>query len=1281
MAGVTVPSLVNTIETEIERARQDLKGVDENLRRLTGRDFNEGSSQRPDLRRVRLASTGRDDEPPAKRRPPGGVFARLGAVVLEQHHNEARGRARGGGGAGEQRGGMMGMRGGGVGEMRGVRGEGRGGFDHRGRGGIVRPDPTPSPNHHHQDLRTEIHGDSRSRRVQEVAEADDKMPKPSLASFVARPVCDNKSRTEAAAELTKDRATLDRSRRMFGVVLGTLKKFKNDEAKQKDKEEQRAAIERKLEEKGRVEKEELRRERLELFNLRKERQAQIRRLTLKMNRIKEHEGWEAHQMMLAKFIRTESSPQIFWNPRIHNSRSNQLSRITHDKIIRELEYKRQQMKEELDQILGSRAEDDDDDDGRAGGVAGGEEDEDVDEEVFQHRGMRSQVARQGEGGPHSDHHLNCPDLLDFEAEEGELVYDEPVLSGKDEPSDKGRMVVQVDGRGAGGRKVEIVAGQGGGGGGEAGGGGGEGNDSEKENEGRRKERDRSREEKRREKDRDRGERKSKDRGKEKGKDSEKEISKGRDGKDRTSSGKGRDKSKDTREVDREKSSDGARQRDSIDMEDEDELATTIVHIKIEKDDEIDSRDPTDPILKIVKEEKPDKPVTGKKGKDSGTTEPNVEEASPSVSAYQPPPPVDSIPPPPLPPSATSSSPPPPPLPPASSSPPPLPSSPPQTSPKHTSEPMEAEDNAENEKIETGEEKDTGCDLASTKPSESPKVQNNQSEKMVSPQDKKMHKEESAESGGKPSKVKQQQKEDKKKVEGVSEAAGGGGSNNKVKVKSKVSNNKLKSEGGTSEPWVAIDLSDQHILYNDIFERYNKHLMPTLSHEDIIEVHFEIALFNVLSLDTKRGIMVTNTEVIMLWKDPYLSWDPNSYNNTKEMRVLYSDIWHPDVILYNTADTSYESSLINTNIIVSHDGTCKLLTHAVFTSVCDVDVQWFPFDQQICDLIFSSWTADVNHMRLDKGPSDITRFHPNQEFFLENFYSESYDDFDPCCDEPFSIITYHVQLQRRVKFALFFFIMPGVLINICALLVFSLPAETGEKIGLGINSMLAMIVFLMAMTENLPPTQSLPLAGVYYGVCLIVLTFNIIFSVYVLNLSYSGDRGHAVPDWLRSWVLWVAWLVGVKVPDFIKTAWIQDEKEMKGGVDKTNEVFPFKDGDNVSVHMVNVKPTHVYEGPGVFKEPFQRRSVEALEGIHRILEAEANETHIQSTKTRLSEQWKFMSRVLDRILFITFGATTLLFNVIILTQSPFGEKFEYCPIGKGNCDEDFDFSSIGGLDHF
>ncbi|XP_042880203.1 neuronal acetylcholine receptor subunit alpha-10-like [Penaeus japonicus] len=416
-------------------------------------------------------------------------------------------------------------------------------------------------------------------------------------------------------------------------------------------------------------------------------------------------------------------------------------------------------------------------------------------------------------------------------------------------------------------------------------------------------------------------------------------------------------------------------------------------------------------------------------------------------------------------------------------------------------------------------------------------------------------------------------------------------------------------------------SDQQLLYKDIFKYYNKHIRPILSHDDVMTIHFEIALFNVLNLDSKAGIMVTNTEVIMIWHDPYLTWDPEYYNHTSVMRVPYDLVWHPDVILYNTADKNYDGSLIYTNVIVNADGTVKLLIHAIFTSTCDIDIQWFPFDQQSCEMIFSSWTSDVNQLELEMGPSDITRYHPNHEFFLENFWSEMKEEKDPCCEHPFSMVIYHVQLQRRVKFALFFFIIPGVLINICALLVFSLPAETGEKVGLGINSMLAMMVFLMAMTENLPPTETLPLAGVYYGVCLIVLTCNIAFSVYVLNLSYSGDRGHHIPYWVK-----------------------------------------LESGDNGCC----------------VADDFQRRSVQALESIRQHMEEQTMHYEETQRKTGLVEEWKFLSRVLDRILFILFGITTFLFNVIILTQSPFGEKFEYCPLGPGLCADGYSFGSGAGF---
>ncbi|XP_037776776.1 neuronal acetylcholine receptor subunit alpha-10-like [Penaeus monodon] len=323
------------------------------------------------------------------------------------------------------------------------------------------------------------------------------------------------------------------------------------------------------------------------------------------------------------------------------------------------------------------------------------------------------------------------------------------------------------------------------------------------------------------------------------------------------------------------------------------------------------------------------------------------------------------------------------------------------------------------------------------------------------------------------------------------------------------------------------------------------------------------------------------------------------------------------------------------------------------------------------MIFSSWTSDVNQVMLEMGPSDITRYHPNHEFFLENFWSEMKVESDPCCEEPFSMVIYHVQLQRRVKFALFFFIIPGVLINICALLVFSLPAETGEKVGLGINSMLAMMVFLMAMTENLPPTETLPLAGVYYGVCLIVLTCNIAFSVYVLNLSYSGDRGHQIPHWVRTIALMTTKVIFMKVPDFIIKQW---------GLD-TDSVTPFdmnSEFKEMHINVVKVNARSKMEGTAILKDDFQRRSVEALESIQQHMEEQTQHYEETQRRTSLVEEWKFLSRVLDRVLFILFGITTFLFNIIILTQSPFGEKFEYCPLGPGLCADGYSFGTAAEI---
>ena len=51
------------------------------------------------------------------------------------------------------------------------------------------------------------------------------------------------------------------------------------------------------------------------------------------------------------------------------------------------------------------------------------------------------------------------------------------------------------------------------------------------------------------------------------------------------------------------------------------------------------------------------------------------------------------------------------------------------------------------------------------------------------------------------------------------------------------------------------------------------------------------------------------------------------------------------------------AIINTNVIVSSTGDVVWLSHGIFRSSCDIDVEYFPFDEQKCLLKWASWTYD------------------------------------------------------------------------------------------------------------------------------------------------------------------------------------------------------------------------------------------------------------------------------------------------------------------------------------
>ena len=56
----------------------------------------------------------------------------------------------------------------------------------------------------------------------------------------------------------------------------------------------------------------------------------------------------------------------------------------------------------------------------------------------------------------------------------------------------------------------------------------------------------------------------------------------------------------------------------------------------------------------------------------------------------------------------------------------------------------------------------------------------------------------------------------------------------------------------------------------------------------------------------------------------------------------------------SADEAFDGTY-PTNVVVTHEGRCTYIPPGIFKSTCKIDITWFPFDDQDCEMKFGSWT--------------------------------------------------------------------------------------------------------------------------------------------------------------------------------------------------------------------------------------------------------------------------------------------------------------------------------------
>jgi hypothetical protein len=62
------------------------------------------------------------------------------------------------------------------------------------------------------------------------------------------------------------------------------------------------------------------------------------------------------------------------------------------------------------------------------------------------------------------------------------------------------------------------------------------------------------------------------------------------------------------------------------------------------------------------------------------------------------------------------------------------------------------------------------------------------------------------------------------------------------------------------------------------------------------------------------------------------------------------------IVSSSADEGFDGTY-PTNVVVRNNGSCLYVPPGIFKSTCKIDITWFPFDDQRCEMKFGSWTYD------------------------------------------------------------------------------------------------------------------------------------------------------------------------------------------------------------------------------------------------------------------------------------------------------------------------------------
>uniref|UniRef100_A0A914VBD3 Neurotransmitter-gated ion-channel ligand-binding domain-containing protein n=1 Tax=Plectus sambesii TaxID=2011161 RepID=A0A914VBD3_9BILA len=161
------------------------------------------------------------------------------------------------------------------------------------------------------------------------------------------------------------------------------------------------------------------------------------------------------------------------------------------------------------------------------------------------------------------------------------------------------------------------------------------------------------------------------------------------------------------------------------------------------------------------------------------------------------------------------------------------------------------------------------------------------------------------------------------------------------------------------------------IYDQIFQDYRKGVRPVKNSSQATLVTFEIEYLTILGMNGAQESIEVHIDYEMTWIDEHLTWHPSDFADpVKSLVVPQSDIWQPDITLYELLESAPLIPEEKMKARVDFDGRVTVYNPQIMTLSCKMKIDLFPFDSQKCRMAFGPWVYQQNEVAIEESNSTI-----------------------------------------------------------------------------------------------------------------------------------------------------------------------------------------------------------------------------------------------------------------------------------------------------------------------